>query len=169
MKKTPTIIKLIFLLCLNIRVFSQDSLNMEQVYRNAIGPCYTSITHGDTLIYGEGGYVVFSDITDLNNPQEITRFITPCYVEDFALDYPILYVADAGYGLMILDISDLNNIIVTSEMLQGTEEKEVSFLQLNNNYLYARLRGHSIQIINISNSNSPEVVTEIEASGEYKL
>lgn len=169
MKKILIVVKISFLLSLNTIVYSQDSLNTEQVYRNAIGPCYSSITMGDTLIYGEGGYIVFSDITDLNNPQEITRYLTPCYVEDFALDYPTLYVANAGYGLLVLDISDLNNISVMSELLQGAEEKEVSLLQLDDNYLYALLYGSVIQIINVSNPNSPEVVTEIEASGKYTL
>ena len=143
--------------------FSQDSLNTVMVYRNAVGPCYSSITHGDTLIYGDGGFVVFSDITDINNPQEIARYETPCYVEDFALDYPNLFVADAGYGLIILDISDINNITTVGEIPQGTVEKEVEQLILTNDFLFALLQD-TIQIINVSNVSVPQLVAELEGS-----
>ena len=115
---------------------------------------------------GEVGISIF-DISDFQDGYNIYPLIgtldTPGFAEDVIIhpNLPIAFVACGTGGLVIADYSDTSNVKIVGIYSTGGYAKEV-FYQNNKVYVTTELRG--LQIIDVSNINSPSRIGTIETA-----
>ena len=115
---------------------------------------------------GEMGFAVF-DISELQNgwgTYPIFGWVdTPGYAEDVAAhpDLPYVFIASGTGGLLIADYSDSGNVKIVGSFSTGGYAKEVVY-KSGKAYVTTELRG--LQIIDVSNINSPSRIGTVETS-----
>lgn len=115
---------------------------------------------------GEVGISIF-DISDFQDGYNVYPLIgtldTPGFAEDVIIhpNLPIAFVACGTGGLVIADYSDTSNVKIVSIYSTGGYAKEV-FYQNNKVYVTTELRG--LQIIDVSNINSPARIGTVETA-----
>lgn len=113
---------------------------------------------------GEVGFSIF-DISDFQDGYNIYPLVilldTPGYAEDVTIhpELPVAFMACGTGGLVIVDYSDITNVKIISSYTSGGYAKEVVFDE-NKIYLTTELRG--LQIIDVTNLNSPIRVGTVE-------
>ena len=115
---------------------------------------------------GEVGISIF-DISDFQDGYNVYPLVgtldTPGFAEDVIIhpNLPIAFVACGTGGLVIADYSDTSNVKIVSIYSTGGYAKEV-FYQNNKVYVTTELRG--LQIIDVSNVNSPSRIGTVETA-----
>ena len=115
---------------------------------------------------GEVGITIF-DISDFQDGYNIYPLVdivdTPGFAEDVIIhpNLPVVFVACGTGGLVIADYSDTSNVKIVSNYNTGGYAKEV-FYQNNKVYVTTELRG--LQIIDVSNINSPVRIGTVQTS-----
>ncbi len=84
-----------------------EAQNCTYIGRYACGPCYC-VTVADTILYfGNGGYLEILDISDPENPVELSDILTPGGVWDVTVRGNYAYIANGFCGLRVIDINYL--------------------------------------------------------------
>ena len=115
---------------------------------------------------GEVGISIF-DISDFQDGYNVYPLVgtldTPGFAEDVIIhpNLPIAFVACGTGGLVIADYSNTSNVKIVSIYSTGGYAKEV-FYQNNKVYVTTELRG--LQIIDVSNVNSPSRIGTVETA-----
>lgn len=132
----------------------------------AQGICVSPDSNFLLIACGEMGFAVF-DISELQNgwgTYPIFGWVdTPGYAEDVEVhpDLPYAFIASGTGGLIIADYSDSGNVKIVSSFSTGGYAKEVVY-QEGKAYVTTELRG--LQIIDVSNINSPSRIGTVETA-----
>ena len=123
---------------------------------------------GNYAYIGEGRTLAVVDITDVSNPSEVGRVLTPSSIKDIAVAGNYAYIADSDKGLLIVDIST-----PTSPKIVGNyDTDDAEDVVLSGNYAYIinsiysdSSYSRSLLIIDITNPSSPKLAGSYDASG----
>jgi hypothetical protein len=118
---------------------AQESDNIELVGQWAEGACYTTFLNENVALMNNGCYVVLIDVTDPDDPKELSRILTPAFVNSVIVHDDVAYIGSDSRGLTIVDIADPG----APEVLSFTEIRG----------FYAELTYHDGHIFYISNSS----------------
>jgi len=83
---------------------SSDS-NTTLIGRWANGHCFAVDVSGTIAYFGNGGYLEVVDISDLSNPVELGKILTPSIVRGVVISGSYVYVIAGEDGLRIIDVS----------------------------------------------------------------
>jgi putative ubiquitin-RnfH superfamily antitoxin RatB of RatAB toxin-antitoxin module len=123
---------------------------------------------GNYAYIGEGRTLAVVDITNVSNPSEVGRVLTPSSIKDIAVAGNYAYIADSDKGLLIVDIST-----PTSPKIVGNyDTDDAEDVVLSGNYAYIinsiysdSSYSSSLLIIDITNPSSPKLAGSYDASG----
>jgi hypothetical protein len=113
----------------------------------------------EIALIGNGSDLDIVDITDPSSPFLISSVRTFGVVEEMIIDENIVFIACYNAGLAAVDISNINEPTLLSELpLTGYN----SCLFLNGDYLYFAVRNNpNFQVIDVSNPSQPELVNQL--------
>jgi hypothetical protein len=128
--------------------------------------CTSSDSNYLFIACGEVGLSIYN-ISDFQNGYNIYPLLgtldTPGFAEDVIIHptQPVAFVASGTGGLVIVDYSDTADVKISSIYSTGGYAKEL-FYQNNKVYVTTELRG--LQIIDVSNINSPVRIGTVQTS-----
>jgi len=156
-----------------IDVTDKDNIvEIKEIDRGQLGISFIC-SEGDYAYIFEGGNFVILDITDRENPQDIGNLMIPSggWVRNFFIEGDYVYLP-LGDSLKIIDIKDKTNptIIGRSFIKDGVSDISVygdyafiTYVVRDENY---NPKESGMQIIDIVDKTTPEVVVDIEIEGE---
>ncbi len=95
---------MLFALIMISGIGSAVDVNVELVSHIG-GMVSDAVVNGNYAYIGEGQDLVVLDMTDVSNPSEVGRVITPSLVDDITVSGNYAYITDYEGNLMIVDIS----------------------------------------------------------------
>jgi hypothetical protein len=85
---------------------ADETLNMQKIGRNAMGPTHAASVYGSYLVMGNGAYLEIYEIFGTRPfKQKRGRILMPDVIKDIYVDGQTAYVACNGAGLISVDIS----------------------------------------------------------------
>ncbi len=134
-----------------------DTNNYSLLGRWANGQTLCIETESNIAFIGNGSYLTLVDFSTPETPTKISNILLPGMALGAAVNGNFVYVSVMQKGLIIFDISDVNNPVETStfEMLSGNTK-----LFFSNNTIYVMDSG-GVSIIDVSNPSSPTRVGSI--------
>lgn len=155
----------------------QDSLDEHETIEDvAISGNYAFLAHGD------GARLTVLDISQPENPQEISSIVTGTlgegggWANSLVIGGDLLYLACGGEGLRIMDIRDVTNPNIVGEIdiasltaTDGSIMESTKHISLEGDYAYVAnwqdTNGAEIAVVDISSSTNPRLVNKISLAG----
>ncbi len=157
-------LRMILLILWGLSLIRAGDLNLIEVNRWAAGPCYVAITDGDTLAFvGNGSAVDVLSIRHVNAPQLVGRVRVPEGVPiDLAYQNGILYVLRKTNGLLIVDVTDLQQPQVLGTFDVGGDP---NYLAVQGNYVYLTYTDQDLYVVDVSQPTNPFYVAQLYLPG----
>jgi hypothetical protein len=111
----------------------------------------------DTLDYSFSVY----DVNDHIRPTHVTSIPFPDSAENICISNNLAVVAAGNSGILILDVSDPANPVLTGQCSVGYAE----YLDVQDNYAFAYVNDNNLNIVNLDDPANPESISEISISG----
>jgi len=131
-----------------------DSISVKGHWEvNSGGSPYRVVVHDNIAYIGAGSFLQIYDVSDNSSP----KLLSICSFTDFVNGIKVIdkyvYVSAYSAGLIIVDISDINNPKIIGNYLTNSSGVEVAKSK-------AYLFGYKLQIIDVSNPFNPTKIGE---------
>ncbi len=150
-------------LTLTAGIGSADEVNVELVGHFG-GSAYDVAVVGNYAYLGQGQDLVVLDMTDVSNPSEVGRVITPSLVTGIAVSGNYAYVASHENGLMIVNITDPSSPTLVGSYGTGTAED----VAVSGNYAYVADGESGLIIIDVNNPATSTPAGSYDTAGYAK-
>jgi len=131
-----------------------DSLDVE-LFSHFGGIVNDVEVSGNYAYVAQGCDLVIYDVTNVSDPLEVGRAITPSVVPDIAIKNNYAYLAGSDNGLVIIDITN-----PSSPELVGSCDTAgyANSVAVSGNYAYVADEGNGLVIIDITNNSAPAII-----------
>jgi hypothetical protein len=150
---------------LNSSVPVFQEFNLVELGQIVTGGIAYDVQVVDNIAYVADGRLVLIDVSDPENPREISSFQdgegSP---EDIYISDDLAYVADGIDGLEIIDISDPSNPVEVGSFNDGGHAHSVSLI---GKYAFVADGEDGLEVIDVNDPENPVEVAQYYLSGYY--
>ncbi len=134
-------------------VCSADPLDVE-LFSHFGGIVNDIAVAGNYAYVAQGSDLAVYDVTNVSDPLEVGRAITPSEVRDIAIKDNHAYLADSENGLVIVDITNSSSPELVGSCDTAGYANSVA---VSGNYAYVADENNGLVIIDITNSSAPAI------------
>ena len=138
-----------------------DPLNLVQVYYSETFGS-NGVVFQDQHAFSVGSYIRVLDLSDITNPLERGWYDVPNLTHGLAVSGDYAYVAIYGFGLHVLDISNLDSLFLVGSAQNSFRAWQV---QVQGNFAYMAEKSDGFSIFDISDPLNPVLSSNINTPG----
>ena len=155
-----TVAALLLVLAVGVGESSAEDkdLVLERRANYGLGSCQSLAYDGDYLYVGQTKGLTIFDVSDPSSPELVGNFALPTTARGVTVEGGHAYVANAADGLVILDISDKENL----GYLGGNDTYDAYDVAVSGDYAYVADYYRGLIILDISDKENPQYVGDLD-------
>jgi len=169
MKRQQLLILPIVILIISSLCFAQDSLNITFVHEMRVSGYYEDVKVAGDIAYCTNGYgLVVLDVSDPEDPTEISRVPTPGTTRCINIRDTLCFLTDSEAGLMIFNISNPEN----PELLGVCDAPRSAYwVWIDGDVAYVTNGSHvsETNVISVEDPTDPTAITMFRSSAGTKI